>query len=157
MYILKKKLKPACMAHYLGKDFPKACKNLHGHNYDFHIEVGFNKLNEYDMGIDFAEIKETCDNFIQEHFDHKTLFSSFQTDAIDFWNKMGWSYTVWGDENTTAETMAKYLAILFYNRFLANNLPVMYVIMAVKETEGSEAVYICDENTKEEIGELQSK
>lgn len=154
MYILKKKLKPSSTAHYLGKNFPRECKNLHGHNYNYEIEIGFSELGQYDMGLDFSIIKKVCDDYIQEKFDHKTLFSNFQTEAIEFWQKMGWKYTIFGDTNTTAETMACHLAKIFYNK-ISQYLPLNYIIVKVCETEGSSATYFC--NKTEVIDELQSK
>lgn len=143
MYILKKKLKPTCTSHYLGKDFPRACKNMHGHNYNYIIEVGFDTLNKYDMGVDFSHIKDVCDNWLQSHWDHATVFSSFQTEAMDFWNKMGWHYEVFPfeDSNTTAENMSEFLAGLFYSELFKLNPSIRYVTMHVWETEGSEASF----------------
>lgn len=143
MYILKKKLKPTCTAHYLGKDFPRACKNLHGHNYEYEIEVGMEDLNQYDMGIDFSEIKTICDDYLQENFDHKTLFSTFQTKAMDFWDEMGWAYTVFtlDDMNTTAENMAKYLSYIFFTKLTLVCPSLQYVTVHIWETKGSEAQY----------------
>ena len=143
MYVLKKKLKPTCTAHYLGKGFPRACKNMHGHNYNYIIEVGFETLNRYDMGIDFSHIKNECDNWLQAHWDHATVFSTFQKEAMEFWDKMGWHYEVFpiDDANTTAENMSKYLAELFYNQLKESNNSLKYVTMHVWETEGSEAQY----------------
>lgn len=143
MYVLKKKLKPTCTAHYLGKDFPRACKNLHGHNYNYEIEVGMDDLNEYDMGIDFSEIKTICDDWLQSHFDHKTLFSTFQVKAMNFWDEMGWAYEIFpmDDCNTTAENMAHYLAYLFYGKLILVCPSLRYVTVHIWETEGSEAQY----------------
>ena len=151
MYVLRKKLKPTCTAHYLGKDFPRACKNLHGHNYDYEIEIGADSLNQYDMGIDFSEIKTICDEWLQKHFDHKTLFSTFQTKAMDFWDEMGWEYTIFpmDDENTTAENMAYYLAYLFFGKLRLVCPSLVYVTVRVRETAGSEAEYTYRRTTDE--------
>lgn len=148
MYVLKKKLKPTCTAHYLGKDFPRACKNMHGHNYNYVIEVGAEELNEYDMVIDFSHIKDICDNWLQENWDHTTIFSDFQTKAIHFWEDMGWKYYVflYSGDNTTAENMAKYLATMFYEMLNEKyNNKIKYVTMHVWETEGSEAQFTVSE------------
>lgn len=147
MYVLKKKLKSTCTSHYLGKGFPRACKNMHGHNYDYVIEVGMSDLNKFDMGIDFSHIKEVCDDWLQEHYDHKTVFSTFQTEAMDFWEKMGWQYEIFGikDRNTTAESMAEYLSKLFYKKLKYLNSSVLYVTMHIWETGGSEAQFTYEE------------
>lgn len=143
MFVLKKKLKPTCTAHYLGKGFPRACKNMHGHNYNYEVEIGIEDLNQYDMGIDFSDIKEICDDWLQKHLDHKTLFSSFQTKAIDFWEEMGWDYEIFPitDENTTAENMAHYISYIFYQNLSLVCPTLKYVTVHIWETEGSEASY----------------
>ena len=101
------------------------------------------ELNEYDMGIDFSHIKEVCDNWLQEHWDHTTIFSTFQYKAMTFWEEMGWKYEVFpmDDVNTTAENMSYYLAHLFLDELSKLNPSVKYVTMHVWETEGSEAQY----------------
>lgn len=143
MFILKKKLKPTCTAHCLGKDFPRACKNLHGHNYNYEVEVGVDCLNDYDMGIDFADIKNVCDDWLQTHWDHKTLFSDFQVKEMTFWEEMGWAYEMlqMEDANTTAENMAYYLAYEFFRKLSLLCPDIRFVTVHVKETEGSEASY----------------
>ena len=143
MYVLKKKLKPTCTAHYLGKDFPRACKNMHGHNYNYEVEVGMDELNQYDMGIDFSEIKTICDEWLQTHFDHKTLFSTFQVKAMSFWEEMGWDYYILPleDANTTAENMAYCLAYEFADKLRLVCPSLQYVTVYVRETEGSVASY----------------
>ena len=145
MFILTKQLKPTCTAHYLGKGFPRACKNLHGHNYQYKIEVGVDELNEYDMAIDFSQIKDVCDNWLQTHWDHKTIFSDFQEKAMAFWEEMGWEYEVFSMENAniTAENMAYLLSYIFMERLAMICPTIQYVTVFVKETEGSEAQYTC--------------
>ena len=111
--------------------------------YDYEIEIGADGLNQYDMAIDFSEIKTICDEWLQKHFDHKTLFSTFQTKAMDFWAEMGWEYTIFPmeDKNTTAENMAYYLAYLFFGKLQLVCPSLVYVTMRVRETNGSEAEY----------------
>ena len=146
MFILKKQLKPTCTAHYLGKGFPRACKNLHGHNYRYEIELGIKDLNQYDMGIDFADIKQICDDWLQQHFDHKTLFSDFQEEAMAFWDKMGWEYEVLPikNGNTTAENMACYVANVFFDKIYLICHSLQYVTIHIWETDGSQASYTKD-------------
>lgn len=143
MFIIKKNLKPTCTSHYLGKDYPKACKNLHGHNYNYSIEVGGDELNQYNMLIDFSDIKKHCDEWLQNNWDHVTIFSSFQVEAQEFWNKMGWRWVEFPvkDVNTTAENMSKFLAKKFYFELKQLYSNVKYVSVSVWETEDSVAVY----------------
>ena len=146
MYVLKKRLKDANIAHFLGKEFPRACKFPHGHSYHFEIEVGATKLDQYDMIIDFSIIKEVCDNFIQDNWDHATVFSSFQTEQQEYWKSNGWRFAVFPIENrnTTAESMSEFLATKFAKELVAINDSIKYVTMRVWETDTSCAEFRVD-------------
>lgn len=143
MYTIKKRISTSCTSHYLGKEYPKRCKNIHGHNYFYDIEIGGTKLDQYDMLVDFGEIKKHCDDWIQEHWDHTTIFSSFQEDAMEFWNKMNWKWEQFPikDVNITAERMSEFLAKKFYKELKEINSSIKYVSVSVWETEDSVATY----------------
>lgn len=50
------------------------CQYLHGHNYRIHFTIEANKeLNELGMVLDFAVIKETLCEWLEERWDHKFL------------------------------------------------------------------------------------
>lgn len=143
MYIIKKRLGTSCTAHYLGKGYPKRCKNIHGHNYFYDIEVGGEILNEHDMLIDFGDIKKHCDDWLQENWDHATIFSSFQQEPREFWNKLGWKWVEFPikDVNITAERMSEFLANKFYKELKQLNSSIRYVQVSVWETEDSVAIF----------------
>ena len=143
MYIIKKRISTSCTTHYLGKGYPKKCKNIHGHNYFYDIEIGGTKLDDYDMLIDFGEIKKYCDNWIQENWDHATIFSSFQVEPRELWKKLGWKWGECGikDVNVTAERMSEFLANKFYSQFKELNPSIKYVSVSVWETDDSVATY----------------
>lgn len=147
MYILRKTLRDTCTAHYLGKGYLKACKNPHGHNYSYVVEVGGSKLNEHDMLIDFSDIKKHCDNWLQENWDHVTILTSFQNEAKEFWNKMGWKYFSFPipDSNSTAERMSEFLANKFYKELKELYPNIEYVQVEVLETKDSVAIYKVNE------------
>lgn len=149
MYILRKELRATCTGHCLGKGYPKACKNEHGHNYDYVIEIGGKTLNQYDMLVDFSDIKNCCDNWLQKNWDHTTIFSDFQTEAKEFWKKMGWTYFEFPviNSNTTAEQMSRFLANLFYKELKELYPNIDYVQVEVSETKGSTAIYRVDSST----------
>lgn len=143
MYIIKKRLSTSCTTHYLGKGYPKRCKNIHGHNYFYDIEIGGETLNEHDMLVDFGDIKKYCDNWLQENWDHATIFSSFQQEPREFWNKLGWKWTEFPikDVNITAERMSEFLANKFYKELKQLNSSIRYVQVSVWETEDSVATF----------------
>ena len=143
MYIIKKRISTSCTSHYLGKDYPNKCKNFHGHNYFYDIEIAGNRLDQYDMLIDFGEIKKHCDDWIQNNWDHSTIFSSFQIEPREMWNKLGWKWIEFGikDVNVTAERMSEFLAKKFYKELKEINPSIKYVSVSVWETEDSVATF----------------
>lgn len=153
MYILEKEIKTSNTMHYLGKDFPRACKNPHGHEYLFKIRIGGNKLNQYDMLIDFQDIKTHCDDWIQQNWDHAAVFSSFQTELMDIWDKNGWKWTEFPikDANTTSENMALFLANKFYKELKSLYPNIEFVEVGVYETRTSACYYRVDETNKQEF------
>ena len=67
------------MAHAID-GYPGACKNIHGHSYELHVQVNSgNHSNEYIEGIglaiDFKDIKNIVKNHIIDAFDHHLLLS----------------------------------------------------------------------------------
>lgn len=143
MYIIKKRISTACTSHYLGKGYPNICRNGHGHNYKFDIEIAGDKLNQYDMLVDFGDIKRYCDKWIQENWDHSFILSSFQTEPRELFNKLGWHWTEFPikDVNVTAERMSEFLARKFYIQFKELNPSIKYVSVSVWETDDSVATY----------------
>lgn len=147
MYILRKELRATCTTHYLGKGYPKACNQCHGHNYHYVVEIGGTKLNQYDMLVDFSDIKKCCETWLQGNWDHTSILSNFQMEAKECWSKLGWRYSEFPipDSNTTAERMSEFLANLFYKNLKHLYPNVEYVQAEVSETDGSTAIYRVDE------------
>lgn len=142
MYTLKKRLRDACIAHWLCKGYPKACKHVHGHNYSFEIEVKGNQLNQYDMLIDFGDIKKVCDDWIQTNWDHHLLVSQHQHDSVSFLKEPMFDlYIMPDDTNTTAENMARFLCELFMLELVKLNPSITEVSVSVWETADSVATY----------------
>lgn len=143
MYILEKTLRTTNTAHYLGKDYPKACKHPHGHEYFYRIRIGGNKLNDFDMLVDFSDIKKHCDDWLQQNWDHTTIFSSFQIEPREFWDKMGWRWVEFPvkDVNTTSESMSEFLAKKFYKELKELYPNIEFVEVGVWETRDSAAFY----------------
>lgn len=142
MYILKKRLRSAAISHRLRNNYPGKCKNFHGHNYFFEVEVGGYKLNDYGMLIDFADIKNICDDWIQNNWDHSSIVDSTDIDFQNFLTKEGSNYWVaeW-EGNTTAERMSEFLANLFFPKLKEANDSILYVRVRVWETEDSIAEF----------------
>ena len=143
MFAITKKLRSTCTSHYLGKGYPKACKNVHGHNFFYEITVKGDNLNQFDMLVDFGDIKSHCDKWLQENWDHVHIFSTFQHEERDFFDKMGWRWVEFpvDNANVTSENMAKFLAKKFYEELKALYPNITTVGVAVWETEDSKAYY----------------
>ncbi len=58
-------------AHFL-RNYEGKCEKLHGHNWKVQITVSAGKLDERGLAIDFRDLREIADKFI-EKFDHANL------------------------------------------------------------------------------------
>lgn len=140
MYVLRKRLSNAAIAHRLRDGYVGPCTNIHGHEYFFEIEIGGFDLNYQGMIIDFTEIKRICDSWIKENWDHGVLVKEDDYSFINFLQSEDMKYfTV--PFNTTAENMSKYLADQFMDELLFAGFDLEYVQVSVWETDTSTAVY----------------
>jgi len=110
MFYINKRLRQFSAAHRLIKGYEGKCRDLHGHNYFIEVTITAEQLNEYDFVIDFDDIKQHLDEWVQEHWDHATLVSEMDAALIAFLKKEKQTYFVIpGDKNTTAECLAEFL------------------------------------------------
>ncbi|ABP65858.1 6-pyruvoyl tetrahydropterin synthase and hypothetical protein [Caldicellulosiruptor saccharolyticus DSM 8903] len=115
--MLLKKIFKFDAAHNLTKYHGK-CERLHGHTYKLVVTVK-GKLDEQDMVIDFALLKDIVQKEVIDILDHAYL-----NDII---------------ENPTAENIAKWIWQRLYDKIKAQNSTLYEV--EVWETEDSGAVY----------------
>jgi len=78
-------------AHHL-RDYPGKCSRLHGHNYRVEVTVAGQQLNRHGMIIDFGQLKQICQQVIDE-LDHSLLND----------------HPFFQQHNPTAENIARYL------------------------------------------------
>jgi 6-pyruvoyltetrahydropterin/6-carboxytetrahydropterin synthase len=114
------------------------CKNIHGHNIDVEISVCSEKLNENDMVMDFADLKNLSNRLLNQ-FDHVLLLNETNDRALyDTLLSYGIKKMILVQFEPTAEKLAEY----FYN-FMKTNLPdgidISYV--AIYENDTSKALY----------------
>lgn len=138
---LVKTLSPASIAHYLSNGYPHKCKNMHGHEYHFSIEVEGRDLDQYGMLVDFTDLKSICDDWIQKNWDHHTLIAAHQVKEpmYEQLKNLGMSLYVFpeGYTNTTAESMCRFLTLMFWEQ-LVNKYPNIYSLtVGVGETDTS--------------------
>lgn len=116
------------LLNYSGK-----CCNLHGHNGKVEIEIFSEKLNDIGMVVDFIEIKNKIQKWIDDNLDHKMLLS--KDDPVVKILKDNNEDVYIMDTNPTAEAIAK----LIYDFAVSKKFPVKEV--KLWETETSFAVY----------------
>jgi 6-pyruvoyltetrahydropterin/6-carboxytetrahydropterin synthase len=110
MHILEKKLKAFSAAHRLLKGYQGKCRHLHGHNYQVSVTLQADQLDQYDLIIDFNEVKRLFDQWVQDHFDHATLVADFDFELLEFLQQHKQRhYVIAGNKNTSVEVLAHHL------------------------------------------------
>lgn len=146
MYMLEKKLKVFSAAHRLLKGYQGKCQHLHGHNYQVCVTLQAKVLDDYDLIIDFNEVKCLFDQWIQEHFDHATLVAEFDTELLGFLRlNQQRHYVIPDNKNTSVEVLASHLFAVFtqilssHEGFVHRGLRLIEV--KVNETASSVGIY----------------
>ena len=146
MYILEKKLKAFSAAHRLLKGYQGKCRHLHGHNYQLSVTLVADRLDDNDLIIDFSEVKQLFDRWVQDRFDHVTLVAEFDHELLDFVQQQQQRHYVIPDQqNTSVEVLARHLFIKFsallsqHPGFVERNLRLVEV--KLNETASSIGVY----------------
>jgi len=104
------------LLHYRGK-----CRHLHGHNGKAIITMEASALNDQGMVLDFSDIKQVVNRWIDEHLDHRMILHR-DDPAVPVLQEMGESIYVL-DVNPTAENIAK----LIYDVAVEQGYPVVEV------------------------------
>jgi 6-pyruvoyltetrahydropterin/6-carboxytetrahydropterin synthase len=145
MYTVSRDLRTFSAAHRLNKGYEGKCKYLHGHSYNVTVALTAPILDQYDFVIDFGDIKEMFDNWVQEHWDHVTLVSELDTTLIDFLKIEKQDYFVIpGQRNTTAEALAEFLFLKFKDILAQNDKhtnQLKLISVKLSESEFSHAEY----------------
>ncbi len=95
-------------AHRLSLGYVGKCANLHGHSYKVYIEIQAYELNNFDMVIDFGDLKPLKEG-IMVMFDHKTILHE-DDPLVDALRKdQGFESVFTTGRNPTCETIAEIL------------------------------------------------
>ena len=121
-----------CYGHRL-LDYKGKCRTLHGHNGKVEIELFSKNLNKTGMVLDFTQIKNIIEEWIEDNLDHKMLLSK-DDPIVEILRKNNEDVYIM-ESNPTAEAIAK----LIYDYAVSRELPVNEV--RFWETENSFAVY----------------
>ena len=126
-------------AHRLAKGYVGKCANIHGHSWNGTIAIECDKLDDKDMGVDYASIGVFLKTKVEEHLDHK--FFIFVEDEISALLKGQGYGTILFDSNPTSEVLAKYI----YNmavKFFKERHPRAHVAwVTIKETCTTSCTY----------------
>ncbi len=86
------------------------CVYPHGHTYKAEIWVASETLNDLGFVIDFTELKQSVNCWIEEQWDHAFLINSRDIELIEaFKSVKGSRVYVFPEENPSAEVMAREL------------------------------------------------
>jgi 6-pyruvoyltetrahydropterin/6-carboxytetrahydropterin synthase len=121
-----------CYGHRL-LNYDGKCQHLHGHNGRAVIVLEAAELDHRGMLVDFADIKQKVQLWIDENLDHNMLLCRHDP-ILPVLQAHGERVFVM-DENPTAENIAR----LIFERTIAAGLPVVEVV--VWETEKCHAAY----------------
>lgn len=121
-----------CYGHRL-LNYEGKCKHLHGHNGRAVIVLEAPSLDERGMLVDFVEIKQKVQRWIDENLDHNMLLCR-DDPILPVLVEQGERVFVM-DTNPTAENIAR----LIFDRTTEEGLPVVEVILW--ETEKCYAAY----------------
>jgi 6-pyruvoyltetrahydropterin/6-carboxytetrahydropterin synthase len=124
-----------CYGHRL-LNYDGKCRHLHGHNGRAVVALEAESLDERGMLVDFGEIKQKVQRWIDENLDH-TMLLCREDPMLPVLQERGERVFVM-DTNPTAENIAR----LIFERADATGLPVVEVILW--ETEKCFAAYSRD-------------
>lgn len=111
LYRVTKDLQDFALAHRLGKGYPNKCKNLHGHNYSVQVSLEAEQLDQFDMAIDFGDIKRAFNGWVQDNWDHACMVNQEDTSLLNFLTseKQRMFIVPEKNKNSTAEWMSRFL------------------------------------------------
>ena len=119
-----RKLFKAEVAHRLVSSYSKKCQSIHGHSYLFEVYLEDYKLNCDEMVLDFGELKDKINGFM-DAWDHSLVISSndpYVAELTEILEKGKMRYIV-VPYNPTAEMMAVHI----YRYLRSLSLPISKV------------------------------
>jgi 6-pyruvoyltetrahydropterin/6-carboxytetrahydropterin synthase len=111
-----------CYGHRL-LNYPGKCRHLHGHNGRAVITLQGKELDHLGMLVDFADIKQKIQRWIDENLDH-TMLLCRDDPLLSVLRERGERVFVM-DVNPTAENIAR----LIYDQAREAGLPVVEVVL----------------------------
>lgn len=93
-----------CYGHRL-RDYAGKCRHLHGHNGRVEVEVTTDRLDRRGMVVDFGEIKDKLQSWIDKNLDHRMILRR-DDPLVPSFKKMKEPFYLL-DDNPTAENIAR--------------------------------------------------
>jgi 6-pyruvoyltetrahydropterin/6-carboxytetrahydropterin synthase len=85
------------------------CKMLHGHRYVVELSFGSKNLDKLGRVIDFGNVRDILESWINEHLDHNAILSCEDKKLGDAISENTGQKIYYLDENPTVENIAKHL------------------------------------------------
>jgi 6-pyruvoyltetrahydropterin/6-carboxytetrahydropterin synthase len=124
------------MGHRLSKHDGR-CFSMHGHNFTVLIGLKSETLDDNDMVIDFADLKEAANQYLDE-LDHCLLLNKCDSHYAKMFTELGMRVmTV--DHDPTAEKLSENIFVMMSQIINNDRIEVEYV--TVFENENSKATY----------------
>ncbi len=111
-----------CYGHRL-MNHPGKCRNLHGHSVKAAITISRPDLNEQAMVIDFSDLKDSVQQFIDEVLDHNFLLHK-DDPLVPLLQQQNERFLML-DEHPTAEVLSK----MIYQHLKQQGLQVDQVVL----------------------------
>ena len=121
-----------CYGHRL-MNYNGKCAHPHGHNGKIEIELGSKTLDNRGMVVDFGDIKEIVQQWVDHELDHKMILKK-NDPLVKILKDLGEPYFEM-NENPTAEALAK----LIFDYAKSKKLPISKITFW--ETQTSSASY----------------
>ncbi len=138
MYKIQVKLKSFCSANRLREPYRGACNNLHGHNYAIAITLGAKQLDECGFVMDFSKVKELCNNWLAQHWDHGVILNENDATLLEFLKQEKQKYFLLPENmQPSSENMAKYA----FEEFSKMIQQAELLQVEIWETKNCKAIY----------------
>jgi len=132
MYQIARELE-FCYGHRL-LNYPGKCRHLHGHNARVLITLQADALDERGMLVDFGDIKQRVQQWVDENLDHNMILCK-DDPIVPVLQAQGERFFLM-ETNPTAENIAR----LIFDRARSQGLPVVKV--QIWETAKCQAAYM---------------
>ena len=142
MHKIQVQLKSFSAANRLSHHYSGVCKNIHGHNYDIAITIGAETLDEFGFVMDFTAVKDLCNNWIQDNWDHSVIVNADDVTWLEFLQKEKQKYFLLPENLTSSsENLAKYAFEEFSKIIAEHKQGAKLLQVEICETRNCKAIY----------------